>query len=390
MCYEPKKKLLECSCSAMVCRECQIMSAVPKCLSCAKLFTKSFWGSQKQQDLYKLIQRPWEEEVLWNREKLLFENTQQFVEWEEVTLKLKEQLRFGLRPVFPPKPTGFLTTNSMFPCPITECRGYISNKGECGSCKKEVCIKCREPLSDKKHKCDPNVLASLEMIEQQSKPCPKCKVGIEKSHGCAHMFCTFCRTHFDWNTLKIINQNQSTNFHYLNAPSLQRSGREADAECLVEFNFAIPLSVDASPEYAALVHALKDERKRVIFMKRSLYSEDSLNRKHQESLIKLRIQYLKKELEKEEYLRKVWTEEQNYEKLLTLAHGWSLYLENMAYIIVEWRREGYPDSNDVINKFNNLQSCFQECFDAISKDYSCKPPKFVELKIHKTMPLVLL
>jgi hypothetical protein len=362
-------------------------------LSCAKLFSKSFWSSQNHSDLHKLIQRPWEEEVLWNREKLLFENTQQFVEWEDITLKLKEQLRFGLRPVFPPKPSVYLSSNSMFPCPVAECRGYISDRGECGSCKETVCVKCREVEKDKKHKCDPSVIASLKMIEQQSKPCPKCKVGIERSHGCGHMFCTFCRTHFDWNTLKILDQNQSTNFHYINAPSLQAlhgNAREAQGDCMVDFNFNIPLSVDSSPVYLALEHAFRQERKRIIFMKRSLFNEDKINRKHEENLIKFRMQYIKKEVDKEEYVKKLWNEEQSYEKSLTMLSAWSLYLENMAYIIVNWRREGYSDSPEHIEKFNTLQTMFQECFDAISKDYSCKGPKFVLLKEGETVPLVLL
>ena len=172
-----KKKWIVCSCSVPVCRECQIISNVPKCLSCAKLFTKAFLVQQKQADLHKLIQRPWEEEVLWNREKILFENTQQFVDWEDTTSRLKQQLRYGLHPVFPPKPSSVLSSSSsMFPCPLTECRGYVNNKGECGSCKQAVCIKCREGVLFKEgkengrdvHKCDPTVLASLKLIEEQS------------------------------------------------------------------------------------------------------------------------------------------------------------------------------------------------------------------------------
>ena len=405
VCYDTeseKKKWIVCGCSASVCRECQIISNVPKCLSCAKLFTKAFLVQQKQADLHKLIQRPWEEEVLWNREKLLFENTQQFVDWEETTARLKQQLRFGLHPVFPPKPSGLLSASSMFPCPLAECRGYVDNKGECGSCKQKVCIKCREGLKsgdkeskDSKHKCDASVLASLKLIEMESKPCPTCKVGIEKSHGCAHMFCTFCRTHFDWNTLKIINKNQSSNFHYLQSPEFnarpQAPAEQQTEGCLTEFNFNIPIAIDDdSPIYSALVHALKHERRRVIFMKRSLYNEESIVRKHEESLIKLRINYVKKILEKKEYMQKVWSEEQHYDKQMALSTAWGLYLENMAYLIIEWRRENYSDSIEFIDKFNFLQTTFQQCFTDIAKDYSSTPPKFVLLVAGETIPLVLL
>lgn len=408
VCYDTekeKKKWIICGCTATVCRECQIQSNVPKCLSCAKLFTRDFLKQQKQADLHKLIQRPWEEEVLWNREKLLFENTQQFVDWEETTLRLKQQLRFGLHPVFPPKPSALLSsTSSMFPCPLAECRGYVNNKGECGSCKQGVCIKCREGTGitpkekEAKHKCDPSVLASLKLIEAESKPCPKCKVGIEKSQGCAHMFCTFCRTHFDWNTLKILNKNQSSNFHYLQSPQFtgsraQEAGQEnahQDAGCLTEFTFSIPIDMDDSPNYSALVHAFKHERRRIIFMKRSLFNEESIVRKHEEALIKLRINYVKKILEKKEYMQKVWTEEQHYEKQMTLSTAWDLYLENMALIIIEWRRAHYSDSIEFIDKFNLLQSTFQQCFSDIAKEFSSTAPKFVMLHEGEAIPLVLL
>jgi len=404
-----KKKWILCSCSVPVCRECQLLSNVPKCLSCAKLFTKAFLVQQKQADLHKLIQRPWEEEVLWNREKLLFENTQQFVDWEDTTSRLKQQLRLGLHPVFPLKPSGLLSTTSiMFPCPLAECRGYVNNRGECGSCKQGVCVKCREGLLYKEakesgkdvHKCDPAVLASLKLIEEQSKPCPTCKVGIQKSQGCAHMFCTFCRTHFDWNTLEVQNKNQSTNFHYLKSPVFKGASNSQedgintepnqDGSCLTELNFSIPLPVDDNLLYSSLFHAFKEERRRVIFMKRSLYNAETIVRKHEEALIKLRINYVKKLLEKKEYMKKVWNEEQHYEKQITLSTAWSLYLENMAYIIIEWRKTGYSMGLDFLNKFNLLQSTFQDCFNDIAKEYSSTSPKFVPLLLGEKIPLVLL
>jgi len=338
------------------------------------------------------VQRPWEEEVLWNREKLLFENTQQFLDWEVQTLSLKKQLRFGLKPVFPPKPSGFLS-GSMFPCPLTECRGYVNSKGVCGACKANVCLKCREK-SQEKHVCNEAVLASLKLIQAESKPCPNCKVGIERSMGCNHMFCTFCRTHFDWTTLKILDRDKSTNFHYLQSPAFvqfrQEVGSQERDDCrnLVEFSFMLPTREDGIVQ--TLVHAFGDERKRVIFMKRTLYNEDTIQQKHEEALIKLRIQYLKKEVDKEKYTKKVWVEEQHYEKLQACCTAWCLYLENMAYMIIDWRRNNYEKCEVYLSKFNTLQLAFQQCFNDIAQDFASKAPKFVQLEIGSFIPLILL
>jgi hypothetical protein len=399
VCYEPKKKWIVCSCGVYVCTECQERSTFPKCLQCSKLFTKSFWISQNQPQLYLKIQKPWEMQTLWDREQKLLENTQQFVEWEDTMTTLKKQLRFGLTPVFPPKPSAVLTTGSMFPCPSAECRGYCNTRGECGTCKKLTCVKCRDMIleDEKKHKCKEEVLASLKLIETESKPCPSCKVGIQRSQGCSHMFCTFCRTHFDWNTMKILNLNQSTNFHYISSPLLsrlqQRQTETQDCAALAGFVFPIPNPrpyLPNTPLYEALYHAYYSERKRMIYMRNTLFNVEIIERKHEEALIKLRILYVKKAVEKEEYLKKVWSEEQHYDKQVSLASMWTMYLELMALQIIDWRKEGFTDSERQILAFNQNQDLFQEFFTAVCKEYACKCPKFVTLKKGETVPLILL
>lgn len=402
VCYDEKKCLL-CSCGTSVCKECQTRSALPKCLKCWKLFTKTFWTSQNASDLYIKIQKPWEKENLWTRESKLLENTQLFVQWEEAMAQCKKQLRFGLHPTLPPKPSAVLSSGAMFPCPSPECRGYCNLHGECGTCKVLTCIKCKEIVLGndyKKHACNEQVLASLKIISTESKPCPSCKVNIQKSHGCAHMYCTFCRTHFEWESLKILDKNQSTNFHYLNSPVLnslhansQEETRAAECANITELNFNIPKPMvlnDSTPLYEALFHAYSSERRRIIFMKQSLYARDTIDRKHEETLIKLRILYVKQELNKEEYLQKLWNEEHAYEKQIQLSTAWNLYLENMAYLIIDWRTTGYTDSHRYLEKFNCLQDIFQQCFHDIAKDYSSKPPKFKFLVVGETIPLVLL
>ena len=66
-----------------------------------------------------------------------------------------------------------------------------------------TCINCNEKVIDSDHECDPNIILNIRTIRNKSKPCPKCATPIQRSYGCNQMFCTECKTIFDWATLKI-------------------------------------------------------------------------------------------------------------------------------------------------------------------------------------------
>lgn len=72
------------------------------------------------------------------------------------------------------------------PCTKNDCRGYVvveDNKFACGMCKAEHCKKCHCEKDDE-HKCDPNVLETVKLLANDTKPCPKCQVPIFKIAGC--------------------------------------------------------------------------------------------------------------------------------------------------------------------------------------------------------------
>jgi hypothetical protein len=98
------------------------------------------------------------------------------------------------------------------PCPAKDCRGILNSEWKCGLCSTQVCPQCRELKSeDSVHKCDPETVKSVELMSKESRPCPSCGVGIERTEGCSHMFCTSCKTGFDWNTMKKIADGRNTN-----------------------------------------------------------------------------------------------------------------------------------------------------------------------------------
>jgi len=100
-------------------------------------------------------------------------------------------------------------------CPSPECSysimvgifGSVAPKQiECPKCLTRICTDCR----GKKHEGPCNVgEESNDIVGRQGwQQCPRCKVGVERTFGCNHMFCTSCRTEFcyscgkEWDKLK--------------------------------------------------------------------------------------------------------------------------------------------------------------------------------------------
>ena len=111
-------------------------------------------------------------------------------------------------------------------CPNTDCRGYLSTQYKCELCNLFTCPQCLELIGYTKtdpHECDPNSVASAEMIKKDTKPCPSCGVRIFKISGCNQMWCTECKVAFDYNTGKI-DTGTVHNPHYYAHMAQQNNG----------------------------------------------------------------------------------------------------------------------------------------------------------------------
>ena len=97
-------------------------------------------------------------------------------------------------------------------CPCNDCSGYLSTQWKCGMCDVRVCKDCLE-IKNEEHVCNPDNIATAKVIKESTKNCPSCGTAIGKIYGCNHMWCTSCKTGFDWRTRKIIT-GRNTNPHY--------------------------------------------------------------------------------------------------------------------------------------------------------------------------------
>ena len=72
-------------------------------------------------------------------------------------------------------------------CPVQDCRGFLSTAYKCGTCDTYVCSKCnavKTGRDDETHECNPESVASANLIKKETKPCPSCAAPIFKISGC--------------------------------------------------------------------------------------------------------------------------------------------------------------------------------------------------------------
>ena len=110
-------------------------------------------------------------------------------------------------------------------CPDNDCLGFLSSQWKCGVCEKWTCPTCQEVKGlcrDVEHVCNPDSVATANLLSRDTKPCPKCRSGIFKIDGCDQMWCTQCHTAFSWRSGRI--ENAVHNPHYFEW--LRRNGGE--------------------------------------------------------------------------------------------------------------------------------------------------------------------
>lgn len=87
----------------------------------------------------------------------------------------------------------------------------------CRICNLNFCTKCDRDYHPNIPNCDDNLYD--QYIKKNTKPCPKCKVPIEKSEGCNHLTCN-CGCHFCWICGYSANDSSSIYNHQSNCPNI--------------------------------------------------------------------------------------------------------------------------------------------------------------------------
>lgn len=242
------------ACQGCVQRYLEEKQAEPHCMNCKEEFSMLF--------VYSNLQKPWlttsMKEIrcnnLFQEEKSVFPHCQDMVlnyrhskeltdrndaikkEISELRAKMRElqnssqfyknmvqeykrsHYRVNLREVDTEENRNRVAAHSgglVLQCQDEKCNGFLCNRTYmCNSCGKKTCPSCHTIADDDNHQCKEEDLESVRLLQQDTKSCPKCSMGVHKIEGCDQMFCTACKTPFSWATGRIIVGSRLHNPHY--------------------------------------------------------------------------------------------------------------------------------------------------------------------------------
>lgn len=244
ICVQPFTKVarprVECPrCEFVACRKCfqeylTTMSTPeePKCMSCGEALTLDFVMDNTAQSFHNDMFRYIRARVEFSKELSLMPATQPYVERynkkdaleaelkdirREITeihqrkrklTELKYEKERAIFRLTNPRVNEYekLKTTYIRRCPREDCKGYLSTAWKCGTCELYACRHChmsKNGRDDPTHECNPDDVATAELLMRDTKNCPKCSVSIHKIDGCDQMWCPECHTAFSWKTLKI-------------------------------------------------------------------------------------------------------------------------------------------------------------------------------------------
>jgi len=339
-------------------------------------------------------------------------------------------------------------------CPIETCRGFLSQQWKCGLCNVFTCPKCNvpKPKQEKKsntghspenhpfsfdapashllkiserristgivqeepdeHVCNPDDIATAELLAKDTKPCPRCGTGIFKIDGCDQMWCTECKTAFNWRTGSLETGNVH-NPHYFEYQ--RRIG--ADARNILD----MPCNALAPDQYHGVLHHLiqtatnhasfnPTEREkrglpllpkdlRILLQTRATdyaygihdFADRILPRYRPDAIQnnqELRVQYLTEQITKEEFKSALSREAKQHNRKIEIGQVVQTVIFGMSdilYRLVRYLRDKsekedrygnvsaiYCDHEPILAMFSEIDALIDyanECLEFISKQY---------------------
>jgi len=252
-------------------------------------------------------------------------------------------------------------------CPAQGCTGFLSTAWKCGLCQVNVCSKCHEIKDDDEHICDAANIQTAELLAKDSKTCPSCAALIFKISGCDQIWCTQCHTAFNWRTQQI-ERGVIHNPHYYdymrNHGGLPRA--PGDVPC------------GGMPDYYAIttrIHRItysKEQLEFILVAHRWVghwnYAGNRFRQTTPQELRSFRIQYMLKDITKEDYQRRLQQLEKMDNKNSEIRDVIDLYRTVGTEILQKIAAQ--PDTN-YTSELSGLRDHCNELIEGVKRRWKC-------------------
>ena len=273
-------------------------------------------------------------------------------------------------------------------CPAEGCRGFLSQAWKCGLCDKWACMQCHEVKGadkDAEHTCDPDKVASAQLIERETRPCPKCGARITKLEGCNQMWCTVCNTGFDWVTGKIAT-GAVHNPHYFEW--LARNGRAPEGaamprpvagrmDCMDRYTVDRTIARILSRPIADPVEKAQSRNLlstwRIANERIDMNAQNARGANRDEEFRILRVRYLRNEIDEETWkcLLQRYEKEDNFRRAVQQVD--EVFTTTLRELVWQVTQEDHI-LNDLYAQAVDLVDYCNECFDKIAHRFARKVP----------------
>jgi hypothetical protein len=167
------------------------------------------WTRKHVREIFTLVfingpLREHREKVLFDKERALLPATQPIIEGRILATKIDKEVHILQKQIsginrqitelhvnkaqaLNRKTNGNTRSAFVRACPDENCRGFLSSQWKCGICEKWTCPDChiiKGYTRDADHTCNPDDVATAQLLAADTKPCPQCGTGIFKIDGC--------------------------------------------------------------------------------------------------------------------------------------------------------------------------------------------------------------
>lgn len=227
ICCNEKPKYIDCEkCKFRVCDGCCkkyiLLSTIePHCMKCRNTWERSFLSNNFTISFVNKTLKNHRENILFDIESSMIPATQMYAEQyvkgeklfpeihkinteiSDLLDKKKKLIELQKKLFNGEEGNNIHNTSYVCKCPKISCLGYICNTSKCTICSCKICLNCHEIIDIESHECNPDIVKSIQLIKQESKPCPNCGTLCFKVDGCDQVFARCCATTFSWKTGKI-------------------------------------------------------------------------------------------------------------------------------------------------------------------------------------------